>query len=697
MELKDWTLRTAQDAVAELVTERLTRDAYEENRDLIESGDHFRGGKGWVGPKGSETVRTEVLKAVEPQFTPADACGEVVERFTDALLKVEADVAFEALEPAGDETPDGGRKPSDEQKRAGAEMLTLTRQWWDRVRLWPKARNACRRSRWSTRGTLRTGVPTGLLEPPAAEGAPPRLPAGLDFASALARVQLYDDAPDAAGVWVDPDTQKAFGIVLFEEEVVTDGLVTATKPRAQVWSVEPDGLQARVIGDGIAPNEAPFRFPGVTRLPVTEMEAELLLTDPVRRQQKQLNLFQSILTRLGEVAGFPERVTTNAQPFGIWLTTQPNTPSPLDPKVINGVTHYFHPWPRTLGASTLTELVGFAYGAQEDGRESITTPTFQKIDPTDPEFAIKAASYAYAVILRQCHQAHVLGAENLQRSGVSIQQARADFEADVQKGKGPLESLITAVIESAIATASAMSSEFPGFLQQYRCTVTLHVSTGPISPEERRENREDVTAGLLAPESAMARGGIEDTDAERASVLESPTAKFTAAALEAQAVKAWGEATGLPWDICVRLAGVPEERLQSLQGTAFDPNAAIPTAAADAEVLTAPANDVPGPTAAPDLSTELAELRQMVAALPAQISDAFLRAMQQLRTEMQPPEPPASPQQPPINISVTIPPPQQGKTVTARLRGTAEDRVIDVVTEPNVTANGNGNGGTNGE
>lgn len=686
MRFDEWTLRAAQQAVADLVAENLTAEAYAENRDLIENQDHWRDGRNWVGPRGSETVRTAVLASVEPQFTPADAAGEVCERFVDALAKTEGDIAFEALEPAGAEDDDGVKQPSDEQVRVAAEMLDFVRQWWDAVKLWQKARVACRRSRWSTRGVLRTGVPKGLLDEVVTDGVSTfRLPTGLAFPDALARVQLYDDDPASAGVWVDPDTRQAFGIVLYQEDQRdAEGNVTRSLPRAQVWVVEGDSLFVRVLGDGIDPTAAPLAFPGVTRLPVTEMAAELLITDPVRRQQRQLNMFQSILTRLGEVAGFPERATINAEPYGIWLTTQPNVPSPLEPKVIDGTTHYFHPWPRTLGASTLTELVGFEVSPGTDtAARTITTPEILRFDPTDPEFAIKAASYAYATIMRQCHQAHVLGAENLQRSGVSIQQARADFEADVSKGRGPLEHLIAAVIESAIATAGAMSSEFSDFLTQYRCTVTLHVSTGPVTPEERRENREDVTAGLLSPDTAMAINGREDVAAEKQKVLSSPTARLTQSKMEAEAVGAWGTATGLPWDVCARLVGVDDERITLGKQPSDEP------------VAGEPEDDLTRPTpeeslalsmrsdAAPDDRTagELAALRAEIAALPEQIKAAFIAALGQLRADMAHPPAPEPPPSPPITVNITMPPPQIGKRVSAALSGPAESRmaVIEVL------------------
>jgi hypothetical protein len=478
-------------------------------------------------------------------------------------------VDFVALEPRGEKDDDGQQQMSEEQKRVGAEMLSLVSAWWDRVKLWQKARAATRRARWSTRGVRRTGIPTGLFASRTdGEGDDAvttlTLPSNLSFPDALARVSLWDEEPDAAGVYIDPETLQPYGIVLYEEAVRNKrGKVTGTRQRAQVWTVEGGNLLVRVLGDRMEDTE-PFTYPGVTRLPVAEMEAELLITDPVRRQQRQLNLFQSVLTRLGEVAAFPERYTINAHPFGVWLTAA-STDSPVPPKVENGVTYYFHPMPRTLGASTLNEVVGFPFGGSEDGKENVTTPQVIKFDPTDPQFAVTAASYAYATILRQCHQAHVLGAENLQRSGVSIQQARADFEADVAKGKGPLESLIAATIESAIALAGSMSSEFRGFLQQYRCVVTLHVSTGPVTADERQANREDVAAGLLSPDTAMAMNGREDVADEQRKVAESVTGKLAIAKQRFETLKAAMDAD-VPLDFAAEQAGfTPEEAARLVQ------------------------------------------------------------------------------------------------------------------------------------
>jgi hypothetical protein len=61
------------------------------------------------------------------------------------------------------------------------------------------------------------------------------------------------------------------------------------------------------------------------RLPIAQMMADLLITDMVRRQQKSLNYFETVLTRVIETAGFPERYTTNAKPSGVWLPNRRRT------------------------------------------------------------------------------------------------------------------------------------------------------------------------------------------------------------------------------------------------------------------------------------------------------------------------------------------------------------------------------------
>jgi hypothetical protein len=75
------------------------------------------------------------------------------------------------------------------------------------------------------------------------------------------------------------------------------------------------------------------------------------------------------------------------------------------------------------------------------------------------------------------------------------------------------------VLEAGLRIAAVFSNrvkEFAGL----RCDFESRIEEGPIGPDERSANREDVKAGLLSREAAMSRNGVEDTDAEKQRIDE---------------------------------------------------------------------------------------------------------------------------------------------------------------------------------
>jgi hypothetical protein len=253
------------------------------------------------------------------------------------------------------------------------------------------------------------------------------------------------------------------------------------------------------------------------RLPLAEVRGALLITEGVRRQQQSLDFGSSMLNRTMETAGFAERYVINAEPQGWWSESDDGTAIRVQ-TFDDGVTRYLHAEPRTLGASVTTELVGVA--TDEAGGRA--TPSVTIKEPTDPSFAITAVQARRADILHECKQAHVLGNSEAVISGYSRQQARADFENDLHGLRPALEGALRAVIEGAVATALAMTSDAElraagvgrDFLARFRVVVTCHVDAGPLAPDERAQTLAELAAGTLSKRRALLLLGTEDVDAE---------------------------------------------------------------------------------------------------------------------------------------------------------------------------------------
>lgn len=546
-----WTYEDAVRALQILIEETVGEDGFDSNRAFVEEQDHWQDGDTWMGPDGGTdiAVRTRTLAAVERQFTPVDVINEVLDNVANSLLKREPSVTFAPIEPAG---KDGA--PSDEQKKVTDAMAAVISAWWDRVKLWKHTRRAMRRSRWSTRGALRTWVPKKAL---IRNGdSDPTLPTGLTFSEALTKVHVVSPPPDECGIYVDPDTQERAAVFLFRTDDSRNG--------AEVWFLDESGrAQVRILVENDTPTQ--YAIDLKSRLPINEMENELLITEPVRRQQNRLNFFESLVVRTGETAGFPERYTMNAMPQGVWMEDPPTDSPSLAEQEMGGKTWYLHAVPRTLGASITTDLRGITL-TDKEGKETIATPGVAFREPTDPQFAVTACEHGRNTILRSCKQGHLTSESTAQVSGFAYQQARARFEDDLDNSRGPLEGMLRDTIETVIALGSLMSNEFPDFLESYRCVVNVHINAGPIAPDERMQNREDYKENLISAETAMSRNGIEDSVAERALIEGDKNAAAGMLVKQATAIKTLTDA-GASIDGAAKFVGVDPAQARMLGDT----------------------------------------------------------------------------------------------------------------------------------
>lgn len=641
-----WEIADARAAIAWIIERRLTRAGFDANRRFAEQHDHLQDMAGWVGPDGGTDLptRARVKENVTRQFTPVDVIAEVLDNVTNALLGTEAAVTFTPVKPAAD-----GTTEAEAQQQEADAMLEVLARWWDRRRLWELARLAEKRARTYTWGTLRAWVPAprgqvNAGDAPAAiaaeagqedvpETPEPGIPleTGLAFAEALDRIQLSAPAADQAFVYTDPETQETVGIFLFctdDTEVVELVWIDPVTGETMFRQVADDGSDSTVSLD----------LGG--QLLLAQMEADLLITEPVRMQQARLNFVESLIVRVMEQAGFPERILKNAKPNGLWSQTAPTGGvMSLDTQVVDGTTWYLIPMPRTIGASITTELRGIDRKDANGTIIGVETPDAQQFAPTDPTYAITLAKHARATILRQCKQGHLEMDDQTAPSGFARLVAKAPFIADVENNRPPLEGMLRDLLEGVIRLASLMSSDFAGFLERFRVGVQAHVNTGPIDPEEQAAILAQVQAGVLSQETALEYLGVEDVAAELVRLRGEPQAVLTMLTKQFQAM-GLGTTAGLQMQTVAQMVGFTEEqqKLVTADATAF---AALPEntqtlpgevpAAADAPTAPGVPQLMPGPSlgapmlapsapAAPEILAAIEALQSQVTALASAVA-----------------------------------------------------------------------------
>lgn len=572
----EWTLRDCQAAVDDAISATFpaeqrttaagpfpfgvdeTDGGFAEAKDFAR-GRFWRGGRGWCGPgrDAMGTLAPEVAGAIERQFTPVDACGEVLDTVVNAF-GVEAAVSFAALEPAEDGTPEA-EKQRDEQDA----LLRAVSAWWDRVGLWGHVRRAVRQSRAFARGPLRVWLPASQL-------AGDALPAGLAFDEALARLELASPDADAAVTFRHPVTRQWGAVVLYRREETDVGAATGPGlvDGAELWYVDAaTGVtRIRTVETGAADRNGVRRSSAEDfavdlggRLPVAEVAGDLLLTDPVRRQQRRLNYYESLLNRILEVSGWAERYLIDAAPNGTWRDSDPGYLTETQTR--DGVVYYLHETPRTLGSATTNELHGVPVTNAAGEIVGTTTPQVFIKEPTDPEYAIKAAEHARRTILQDCRQGHLAGGGTAEASGDAYEQRRAAFAADLEQTRAALDTALRSVIEAALAWAGGMSGGDPlaTALERHRVVVTSRYSAGPVRSETVARLDASVQAGTLSLASALSARGIEDVDAETQAIQAQPGAKLAVLTKQGEALAAWLAVPGARADVAAEVvAGLRE-------------------------------------------------------------------------------------------------------------------------------------------
>ena len=575
-----WTLSDAKNAVAYIIDRRVGKDGFAANWAYAQDHDHLQNGEGWIGPQGGdETVsRSKVKSAVARQFTPVDATAEVLDNLANALLQNKAQVMLEAITPA-----EKGSDAEERQQEEAKKWLDILLRWAEDRKLWMKAREAVKRSRWATWGTLRAWIPESAIAPAvqAVEAQRPGivgritqavtravtgpteepdkaeqqttlpLPTGLDLEDALNRIFLSAPAPDQGFVYVDPDSQKRVGIFLYVDD--RDEYVELC------WVGDQGETVLKMLSQKGDNDEVSHDLG--RRLLVNQMEAELLITEPVRMQQAQLNFAQTILTRVMETAGFAERYVLDAMPEGELTDVPPtNVPAIMVSTDDTGKKWYLVPKDRTIGAGVSTDLRGMI-DTDADGKEHARTPNVIFKEPTDPDYIVRAARAARGTLLRQCKQGHLEMDDQATASGWSRVQARAAHLADVANMREPLIQLLKQTLDAVLAYAALMSEDARRVLETYRVSVQVHINLGPVSPEERTAILEMLKAGALSLPTALTMLQIDDVSGEIERIRSQPESQR--ATLKEQAeiggmlISQWG----LDVVTVAELVGLPKEMI----------------------------------------------------------------------------------------------------------------------------------------
>jgi len=507
-----WTYSDALNAM-----KKQLRADYSVVERYVKDHDHYQDGSQWVGP-GTATRSGKIAD----QFAPDDAVGEVITNVENAFEEPQVGTA-PLVDPA-----DGSPIP-EATRNAMAEAEALLSAWWDKRRVHEMVMDRQRQGVWAGYAALRVWVPSRFLMQDGQGAVQFRIAA--DVAEALDYIHLSAPDPEHGVVVTDMATMDQVGL-FFSTEVAYEGDKVNSYEKVEMVYLDPererdeeaDTIVRVVYADPEKRRSQRAVVPLGGKLTIAAMTNRILITDPVVRVQRQLNLASSLLTRIMETAAFRERYTMNAKPQGIRI---PYTPGDTlrDGAFLErddeGREWQVVPQPRTLGANTTTELIGLPEYNDRAEAKGHTTPQVFIADPVDPGPYIHAADAIRRKILRMCGQGHLGGISNAEASGIAYEQARAVFAKDLDKRRVAEEGMLRDILTTVLRMAEYIADEEGRFTDVIRVTVDQHVNPGPRSPDLVRLDLEAGEAGVLSDETVMARMGVEDIHAEKIRVQKS--------------------------------------------------------------------------------------------------------------------------------------------------------------------------------
>jgi len=523
--------------LADYPTDR--KSVLEENRDFY-NGDHWRNGKGWVGPwptipERSVPAQARVVHWLQNQirvgFVSINAIKEGVDRDVMGVAGIEPRWGFAPSEielpPNAAPESEAAKLATDKANQRAKGVEAIATRWWDTHGGHAHVQSIAEKLLYGagprTEAAGRFYVPASMLEDEIADGKATgrKLLRVTSIEDAADKIHFETLDADQGRVVRDPDTLAEIGIKPTkrgDEQVVE---ITYLDPTSD--ASRPMTVLATIRGDSRPAITLDLRG-HLTMMTVTRKE---FLTEQCRQSQKALNFSASMVKRNVETGGFLQDTIINAD---------------LPGKVVGeGEAARFVADPIERGPLALNSFRGIAITDDTGQVTGITTPVIDHRQPVDPSPTIKAKVEHYADILGGFNQRHVLIAGDATASGVARIQAKGDHTAELRRTQAPVERIGRWMIETVVLLANALANptENNTVLDGLRATFSCQLDSGPIDPADRAENLAEMNAGALSRTTTIERNGIIDVDAELARIATESGGGLDAELKRAQVYGAW--------------------------------------------------------------------------------------------------------------------------------------------------------------
>lgn len=476
-------------------------------------GDHWQNSNGWMGAKPLLTPASmSTLLQIKEGFVSENVIKEVNDRHVQGILGREPLWGFVPQEVPARSTEtrrrrfsrvfgflfgNGNQSTQQPVNAAAQEADDALTVWWDQRQPRKQLKEALTKCLNEDRVLLRFFVPRGLYKNAT-------VPVQPSLTNALQLLHLDIVTSDKGGVFTDHETQRPFALYVYD----VDG-----KKCVDLSYVNESGQTIfQVLSDNPELVVEPIPYDLQGRLWMYELERPALITEQVRAAQKALNLDLTMLMRNVNLAGNLERTIMNAEPpKRIIKVPDANQPTGYREETIDGEF--------LIGPGVSNMLAGMLIRDEHNKIIGRANPNISYRDPVEISTFVGTRAQLRECILGQVQQLHIMISGDSTVSGRSREQARAEYRGSLQDSKEPLDDGGRWLLETGLRIAAQFCSRSGNFAG-LRCDFDARIEDGPVSPEDRSANREDVKAGLLSKETAMSRGGVEDGDAEKERIAQ---------------------------------------------------------------------------------------------------------------------------------------------------------------------------------
>lgn len=487
---------------------------------LFYEGDHWQNGNGYIGAKPLIThgfnqtmaqiregfVSENVIKEIDDRHVAGVFGREPLWGFVPQKLPSRSSLSrkrrfaklFNVIFSAIDIAKEFLGKSVDPIAQEADDALTV---WWDRAEPRKKLKEALRICLNEEKALLRLFVPRGLRD------ENNEIPEQKSLADALTLINIDVVTCDKGGVFLDNETQKPFGLYVYQVDkskcVELSYVNNVGQTILQVLSDNPD----------LAVEPLAYNMQG--RLWMYEVKRAALITEQIRSEQRALNLAKTKLIRNVNLAGDLERAIMNAEKPKRKIKVR-DTEQQTGYREETVDSEY-------LAGAGVTNLITGLLIKDADGKIiGRANPNISYRNPVPIDTFVGTRAESRESMLGQAQQLHIMISGDSTVSGRSREQARGEYRGSLNDSKEAFDGAGRWITESPVYLAAQFcnrTSEFAPYRSVFDCVV----EDGPVSPEERNANREDVKAGVMSIETCMSRNGTEDTDAEKARITEDKT------------------------------------------------------------------------------------------------------------------------------------------------------------------------------